>query len=299
MTASGKPIEGVIPILLTPFASDFSIDVGSLENLIDHDLEAGVHGLGVALGSEIFKLTEAERDVVTTTVVRHVGGRVPVIINTGAAGTDLAIQYSVAAEAAGADGLMVMPPYFNPASPGEITAYYRAIDARVGIPIIMQDIPQAPIPPALALRIADECRNVTHIKVERPPVVPNVAAMATNSGDALTVIGGAGGSYFIEEMRRGSRGVMPFPSQPAEFVEAWDRFHAGDESGARIVFDSTIAAVNRLAVQDGDLYYHLHKQMLVRLGVFKTAVVREPTMTIDPVTQREIDEIISGLASPS
>ena len=53
--------------------------------------------------------------LVTRTVVRHVAGRVPVVINSGAAGTDLAVQYSRAAEAAGADALMVIPPHFMPA----------------------------------------------------------------------------------------------------------------------------------------------------------------------------------------
>ena len=85
---------------------------------------------------------------------------------------------------------------------------------------------------------------------------------------------------------------MPFCSQPAAFVETWNRFRAGDEAGARAVFDATIMAVNRLGAQGGDLFYHLHKQLLVRLGVIRTAVVRSPTITVDPVSQREIDELI-------
>ncbi len=296
-TKSGDVLKGVVPILLTPFHEDGSIDVESLERLIDFDIEAGVHGLGVALGSEIFKLNEAERDLVARTVVRHVAGRVPVIINSGAAGTDLAVQYSQAAEATGAAALMVIPPHFMPVSADEIVDYYRAIDAHVGIPIALQDIPQAPIPPALALRIAQECRNVTLIKVETVPITLRLAEMTAAAGDVLTVFGGAGGSYFIEEMRRGSKGTMPFPSQPAALVETWDRFQAGDERGARRAFDGSIMAVNRLGAQAGDLFYHLHKQLLVRLGVFRTAVVRGPTMTIDTITQREIDDLIDDLVA--
>ncbi len=290
-------IEGVVPILVTPFDRDGGIDTASLRRLIDFDIEAGVHGLGVALGSEVFKLTEAERDLVARTVVEHVAGRVPVIINSGAPGTDLAVAYSRAAEAAGADVLMVIPPNFMPVDAEQIAHHYRAIDAAVGIPIMLQDIPQASIGPALALRIVEECRNISLIKVESDPITGRVADMVAAAGDSLTVLGGAGGSYFIEELRRGSRGTMPFPSQPAAFVETWDRFHAGDEAGARRVFDDTIMAVNRLAVQGGDLFYHVHKQLLVRLGVIATAVVRGPTMTIDAVTQREIDELIGQLTA--
>ncbi|PNB46077.1 dihydrodipicolinate synthase family protein, partial [Pseudomonas sp. GW456-12-10-14-LB2] len=82
------------------------IDIDSLQSLIDFNVAAGVHGLGVALGSEIFKFSEGERELVTRTVVTHVAGRVPVVINSGASGTDLAVLYSRGAEAAGADALM-------------------------------------------------------------------------------------------------------------------------------------------------------------------------------------------------
>jgi dihydrodipicolinate synthase/N-acetylneuraminate lyase len=292
-----RQIQGVVPILVMPFDEQGRIDIDSLERLIEFDIAAGVHGLGVALGSEIFKLSESERDLVSRAVVRHVAGRVPVVINTGAAGTHLAVQYSMAAEAAGADALMVVPPHFMPASGGEIADYYRTIDAVVGIPIILQDIPQAPVPPALALRLVDECQHVTAIKVETLPTTSRVAEMASAVGDRLTILGGAGGSYFIEEMRRGAQGTMPFCSQPAAFVEVFTRFRAGDEAGAREMFDTTIMSVNRLAAQGGDLFYHVHKQLLVRLGVIRTAFVRSPTMTIDPITQREIDELIDRLTA--
>lgn len=290
-----KPIEGVVPILVTPFDEQGRIDRGSLENLIAFNIDAGVHGIGVALGSEVFKFTEAERVAVARLVVETVRGRVPVVVNTGAAGTDLAVHHSREAAPAGADALMVMPPTFMPVGPEEILDYYRAIAAAVDIPIILQDVPQAPIPPGLARRIADSCPTVTHIKVETLPVSGKVAEMVAAAGDALTVFGGAGGSYFIEEMRRGARGTMPFCSQPAEFVRVWELFQAGDARGARALFDGTIMAVNRLAAQSGDLFYHVHKQLLVRRGVIATALVRGPTTLPDAVTQGEIDELLADL----
>lgn len=288
-------LHGVVPILVTPFDGDGRIDEESLANLVAFNIAAGVHGLGVALGSEIFKFTEAERAQVTRCVVKAANRRVPIVINTGAAGTDLAVSYSKAAEAEGADALMVIPPSFMPASADEIFEYYVAIDRAVGIPIILQDVPQGPVPPGLALRIANACSNVGYIKVETLPVTSRVAAMAATAGGRLTIFGGAGGSYFIEEMRRGALGTMPFCSQPADFVAVWDAFRAGDETAARERFDRTIMAVNRLGNQGGDIFYALHKQLLVRLGVIRTAFVRGPTTAIDPVTAREIDELLAQL----
>ena len=78
---------------------------------------------------------------------------------------------------------MIIPPSFMPASAEEILDYYIAIDRAVGLPIILQDIPQGPIPPGQALRIADACRNVKYIKVETLPVTSKVAAMAIVSGE--------------------------------------------------------------------------------------------------------------------
>ena len=288
-------LEGIIPILLTPFDPAGRIDVDGLQSQIDYNIAAGVHGLGVALGSEIFKFTEAERGSLVGAVVDHVRGRVPVIINTGAAGTDLAVHYSRLAADAGADALMVMPPSFMPASADEIAHYYVALSWAVDVPIILQDVPQAPIPAALALRVADEAPTARYIKVETLPIVAKVAAMADAAANRLTIFGGAGGSYFIEEMRRGARGTMPFSSQPADFVKVWNLFQSGDEAGARRHFDRTIMSINRLAVQSGDLFYHVHKQLLVRRGVIASATVRAPTMSIDATTQREIDMTLAAL----
>ena len=215
-------MRGVFPILVTPFDEQSRIDEDSLRSLVEFNLGAGVHGLGVAIGSEIFKLSEAEREHVTRIVVDQVRGRVPVVINTGATGTDLAVLYSQAAERNGADALMIAPPSFLPAGPEEVLDYYLAISDAVGIPIFIQDMTGAPVGPGLARRIAEECRWVRYIKVESLPVTTRVADAVAIAGDRLVVFGGAGGSYFIEELRRGSVGTMPFCSQPEAFVPGWD-----------------------------------------------------------------------------
>jgi dihydrodipicolinate synthase/N-acetylneuraminate lyase len=288
-------IEGVVPILITPFFDDGRIDEASLRSLIDFNVDAGIHGLGVALGSEVFKFSEAERAEIVRIVVSQTNKRVPVIINTGAAGTHLAVQHAIAAEKGGADALMIMPPTFFPVGADEIFDYYSAIDAAVSIPMILQDIPQAPISPGLALRLADNCKNIKYIKVETLPMTQKVADMAKAVTGRLTIFGGAGGVYFIEELRRGARGTMPFCSQPAEYVAVWNLFNSGDEKGARKVFNDAFIGMNRLGGQGGDLFYHAHKQLLVRRGVIRTAHVRSPTMKIDPLTQREIDDVLAEI----
>jgi len=288
-------MRGVFPILITPFDDQSRIDEDSLRRLVEFNLAAGVHGLGVALGSEVFKLSEAEREQITRIVVDQVKGRAPVVINTGAAGTDLAVHYSRTAEQQGADALMIMPPAFLPAGPVEVREYFQAISNAVGIPIFIQDTASAPVSPALARQVAEACRWVRYIKVESLPVTVKVAEMVGQAGDALTVFGGAGGGYFIEEMRRGSQGTMPFCTQPQEFVEVWNLFQAGDERAARALFDRTIAPVNRLAAQGAGIYYYVHKEILRRRGIIRTATVRSPAPPVDAVTRRELQQLVDEL----
>lgn len=290
-----EAMQGVFPILVTPFDAQSRIDEDSLRRLIDFDIAAGVHGLGVALGSEIFKLSEAERDLVIRTVVDQVRGRVPVVINTGAPGTDLAVFYSRRAEELGADAVMVIPPSFMPAGPAEILDYYQAISDAVSIPIFLQDVPSAPISAGLARQIAERCAQVRYIKVETPPVVVKVAETVAQAGDRLTIFGGAGGGYFIEELRRGALGTMPFCSQPEAFVQVWDLMQAGDEAAARAVFDRVIAPINHIASQGAGIFYAVHKELLRRRGVLATAQVRSPAPPVDGQTQRELDQLISEL----
>ena len=290
-----RQLSGVIPILLTPFDEDHAIDEDGLRNQIEFNIEAGVHGLGLALGSEIFTLNEQERDQLVDATVRAIDGRVPLVVNTGAASAQLAIHYSLAAERAGAHAAMVIPPSFQPIGPDEILAYYRELSEAVSIPIIVQDIPAAPVPPALAGTVADECEWVRYIKVERPPVTRTVGAMSDGIGDRLTVFGGAGGSYFVEELRRGARGTMPFPSQPADFIEVWDRFQADDEVGAQEVFEQRIMRLARLSLQAETLPFHIHKQLMVKRGLIRTATVRAPSAPVDAITQGEIDRELDRL----
>lgn len=290
-----ETMRGVFPILVTPFDEKGRVDDESMRQLIEFNLAAGVHGLGVALGSEIFKLSEAERDHVTRLVVDQVRKRVPVVINTGAPGTDLAVFYSQRAEELGADALMILPPSFMPASAGEVHAYFQSISAAVHIPIFLQDTPTASISAGLARQIAESCEWARYIKVESLPITAKVAEMAEKAGDQLIVFGGAGGGYFIEEMRRGSVGTMPFCSQPEAFVGIWNYCQAGDERAARDLFDRTIAPISRIAGQGVGIFYHVHKELLRHRGIIRTATVRSPAPPIDALTQRELQQMLDEM----
>ncbi|MGH2458001.1 MAG: dihydrodipicolinate synthase family protein [Chloroflexota bacterium] len=288
-------MTGVYPILVTPFDERSRIDEESARRLIDDNLEAGVHGLGIAMGSEVLKLTEAERDQLTRLVVGQVNGRVPVVVNTGGPATDVAVFYSQRAEELGANALMCQPPTLSPPSPGEVRSYFKAISDAVKIPIFIQDTATTHVSAALAKQIAEESENVRYTKVESMPPAKMVADNVRVAGHLLTVFGGAGATYLIEELRRGSQGTMPWPTMPRELVEIWNRVRAGDEAGAWAVFYRALVPIGRLAAGGMNGALAIQKEILRRKGIIRTAIVRGPAEPLDDDVAKDLDAVCEGL----
>jgi dihydrodipicolinate synthase/N-acetylneuraminate lyase len=282
-----EPLRGVYPILAMPFDAAGRIDVEILQREVEYLVDAGVDGVGVALATEVPTLTEAERDLALEIVVGQARGRVKVVMNTGAAGTDLALHYSRRAEKLGADALMVLPPPAATATASETVEYYRQIAAAIPLPIFMQDVPTAPVPPALAARIAGTAQHPWYVKVEAPPTPPRVAEAVSLAGDRLTVFGGAGGAFFIEELRRGSVGTMPGSTIPEVFVQVWRLFQSGQINEAERVF-APYGTLLRLLGQGNGTGFYLTKEVLRLRGIFTRTDVRRPAERPDDLAYREI-----------
>jgi len=282
-----EPLRGVYPILAMPFDTAGRIDVEILQREVEYLVDAGVDGVGVALATEVPTLTEAERDMALEAVVSQARGRVKVVMNTGAAGTDLALHYSRRAEKLGADALMVLPPPAATGTASETVEYYRQIAAAIPLPVFMQDVAAAPVPPALAARVASVAQHPWYVKVEAPPTPPRVAEAVALAGDRLTVFGGAGGAFVIEELRRGSVGTMPGSTIPEVFVRVWRLVQRGQIDEAERVF-APCGTLLRLLAQGNGTGFYLTKEVLRLRGIFTRTDVRRPAERPDDLAYREI-----------
>ncbi len=289
---SQKPMSGVFPILVTPFDEEARVDETSLRSLVEFELAAGVDGLGVALGSEILLLTEAERVQVTRAVVDQVRGRVPVVIKTGAGRNRPGRALQPAGPDGGADALMVMPATAAPAAGAEVREYYRAIARDVDLPIFIQDTSGSHVGAETIRQLAEECVQVRYVKVESAPTPLMVQEAVSRAGSLVTVFGGAGGDTLIEELRRGSRGTMPGCSNPEAFVEVWRLYKSGDERGAWQAFCDRILPLNRLAAQGWNAFFAVHKEVLRQRGAIRCATVRGPSAPLDPASRRELELLV-------
>jgi 4-hydroxy-tetrahydrodipicolinate synthase len=286
-------MRGIYPILVTPFDEQERIDEDSLRSEVDFVIDAGVHGVGLALGSEILKLTEPERVQLIRVVVDQVRGRLPVVVNTGAQASVTAALFSRQAEDLGATAVMCMPPAM--ASSTETRAYFKAVSDAVSVPVFIQDQQTAPVSAGLIRQIAEDAERVRYAKVESPPQAHNVQQAVERAGELVTIFGGAGGTYFLEELRRGAVGSMPWPSQPHAFVQIWNAWQAGNSRTARDIHAREIVPLARLATTGIRLGHTIHKELLRRQGVIRRAHVRAPSDPLDELTARELDEVCEQL----
>ena len=292
-----RSMKGVYPILSAPINEKGQLVIDDLENQVEWMIEKGVHGLGIAVATEIYKFNEEERDLILKTVVGVNNGRVKVVMNTGGEGTDHAIALSKRAEELGADALMIRPTSFIPMPASENIEYFGRIAESVSIPIFLQDQGTAQVPPAMAVACANRHENLCYIKVETPPTVPRMGeTQKLSEGTGLVLFGGAGGAFAVEEFKRGSVGTMPGSTLPDMFVRVWDAFQEGDEEAANAEMRKHSPLISILAQGQGFANW-IYKHIMVRRGVFSPGsdFARHPALKPDDEHYREIDSLLESL----
>ena len=293
-TKSLPKFAGVYPILYMPFDEKSRIDYEDLRKLTEFVVASGADGLGIAMGSEIFKMSESERDLVLKAVVDQVNGRVNVVMHTGAQGTDLALKYSSSAKELGADALMVTPPTVLPVPNDIIVKHYVEISEKVKMPMFIQDIWTSPIPPAVMIEIVRATEYAKYAKAETPPTTMRTTELKNLGGDEVIVFGGAWGTNFVSELNRGSEGTMLGCVVPEFYSKAWEYWKRGRKDDAYTHMEK-IGPLLSLLTRSLDFSYHLDKEILKRRGVIKSVNVRMPTAKPDQIAFRELDKLMEPL----
>ncbi|MCA9839630.1 MAG: dihydrodipicolinate synthase family protein [Trueperaceae bacterium] len=275
----------------TPFKDDGSLDLASLEHLTQFLENLGVDGL-VVLGvmGEAPKLSQREQDEVIRTTVAA-SKNIPVYAGSGAEGTDLAVEKSLNALSLGAAGLLVAPPPVQ--SDSVIFDYYKKINDAVNQTIILHDYPAATgikMSPPLVAKLYNELEHVEVIKLEETPSIPKITAIR-NLGCDISIVGGLGGMFFLEELNRGSDGMMTGFSYPEILVTIYKAFVAGNkEEAARVFYDA--CPLLRYEFQPG-IGLALRKEIYRQRGAIDSAFVRHPGTQIDDLLKRELNDILN------
>ena len=179
--------------LVTPFKEDLSVDYDQLEKFIDFQIDNGTDSIIICgTSGEASTMSHDEQIEVVSACVSHVNGRIPVIAGAGANCTDEALNLAKRSEKAGADGLLVVTPYYNKATQKGLEEYYTTVGNSVDIPIIMYNVPGRTgtnIQPATAVKIAKSVDNIVAIK-EASGDIGQVATLAALADGCLDIYSG-------------------------------------------------------------------------------------------------------------
>lgn len=182
-------LHGVIVALCTPFdETGERLDEAGLLAHLDAMLEAGVHGIVLCAGTgEFAYLREDEKARIAALGIRHVDGRVPVVLQTSAINTADAVANAKQAEDLGAAALMVLPPYFEGPGRDGVLYHYEAIAKAVTTPIVLYNIPQHSdfdITPEIYTRLL-AFDNIAYIKDSKGDLI-NLQELIAAGGKVLS-----------------------------------------------------------------------------------------------------------------
>jgi len=190
---AGEPFRGCYTVLVTPFTEDGTeVDHKALRQLVEFQIREGIRGL-IPLGStgEFLSVSPEERTAIVETVVQTAAARVPVLVGTGAEDTREVIRTSREAEALGADGVMIIPPFYSVPTLAELMHHYGRVADAIGIPIMVYNNPATANVDMNAAMLAEISRipNCRYVK-ESTLEVTRVRDIIDLCGDRMEVFAG-------------------------------------------------------------------------------------------------------------
>jgi len=295
-----KKIEGILPIIHTPFRADDEIDVDSLKREIDFVYSYPCNGFGLAMASELLRLTKDERVETTSLLADLNRQRGVVIISVGAESTKEAIFYGRHAERAGCDAIMAIPPISSAMPESALEHYFDSLAEEINLPLIIQDASGyvgRPIPMDLCVKLLDKYGGDKILfKPESSPLGPNLSLLRDATQGRAKIFEGSGGISLVDSYRRKIAGTMPGCDLLDGVVALWEALEKGDDQRIYSLF-FPICAIVAIQAQAGlDGFLAIEKYILRKKGIFTSTKRRTPyTWELDKETEQEIDRLLLQL----
>jgi 4-hydroxy-tetrahydrodipicolinate synthase/2-keto-3-deoxy-L-arabinonate dehydratase len=291
--------RGIFPVVPTTFDERGAVDLASQKRCVDFMIDAGSDGLCILANfSEQFVLGDDERDQLTTAILAHVKGRVPVIVTTTHFSTAITAARSRRAQDQGASMVMIMPPYHGATirvgEPG-IFDFFKAVSDAIDIPIMVQDAPVSgtALSPAFLARMAKEIEHLAYFKIETPFAAAKLRDLIALGGDAVE--GPWDGEEAITlwaDLEAGATGAMTgggFPDGIGPIVHA---YLAGRREEALQGYERWLPLINYENRQCGLL---AAKALMLAGGVIACDTPRSPIAPLHPATRAGLIEVAKRL----
>jgi 4-hydroxy-tetrahydrodipicolinate synthase len=288
-------LTGVFPVLATPFDPDGRPAEADLAAIVEYAVGCGVDGItypGVA--SEFDHLSDAERIALVALVAKTLKGRAQLIVGASAPTPEQVLTFARQARDIGAKAVMVMAPA-KLTDPKELEAFYRAIAAEAGLPIMLQNAP----PPVGAghsvetlLAIVRAVPEIAYLKEETLPCGQRITRLLEGAPPSLRgIFGGAGGRYIVDELQRGALGTMPAVELTEIHVALVAAFRRGAVGHARTLFNRMLPVLNFQAV----FRMSLTKEVLKRRHIITHSYSRAPVPKLDAGDHAEITAMLDEI----
>jgi 4-hydroxy-tetrahydrodipicolinate synthase len=283
--------EGVLTALVTPFVED-TVDEDALRELVEFQIDAGVDGL-VPCGStgESATLSHEEHERVVELVVETARGRVPVVAGTGSNNTREAIRLTRHAKEAGADGALLISPYYNKPTQAGIVAHYEAVAKETQFPLLVYNIPgrtASNILPETMVRLSG-IEHVVGVK-EACGDIDQIGQVIARCPESFAVLSGDD-SYTLPLLTLGGCGVICTTSNvaPREMCELVHAFQAGDVARSRALHRQLLPLFGALFCETNPIPV---KAALRLMGRIATDEVRLPLTPITPASRERLQSVL-------
>jgi dihydrodipicolinate synthase/N-acetylneuraminate lyase len=295
--------KGVFPVVPTTFNEAGELDLPSQLRCVDFMIDAGSTGLCILANfSEQFVLSDEERDLLTRTILKHVAGRVPVIVTTTHFGTRVCAERSRRAQDLGAAMVMVMPPYHGATirvPEPKIQEFFTAISDAVDIPIMIQDAPVSgtALSAAFLARMAREIKNVCYFKIETPGAASKLRELIELGGEAIEgPWDGEEAITLLPDLDAGATGAMTGGGYPDGIRRIMDAYAAGRRDDAVAEYTRWLPLINYENRQGGIL---TAKALMKAGGIIECEAPRHPFPAMHPdvrqgllETARRLDPLV-------
>jgi dihydrodipicolinate synthase/N-acetylneuraminate lyase len=291
--------KGVFPVVPTTFLENGELDLASQKRCVDFMIDAGSNGLCILANfSEQFLLSDDEREVLTKTILEHVGGRVPVIVTTTHFSTQVCAQRSRRAQDQGAAMVLVMPPYHGATFrvPEEkIYEFYAGLSDAIDIPIMIQDAPASGtvLSATFLARMAKEIKQVSYFKIETAGAASKLRELIRLGGDAIEgPWDGEEAITLLPDLDAGATGAMTGGAYPDGIRLIVDAYAAGRREEAITYYQQWLPLINYENRQGGILSA---KALMKEGGVIACEAPRHPWPPMHPATRAGLIEAAQRL----
>jgi dihydrodipicolinate synthase/N-acetylneuraminate lyase len=295
-----KLISGIIPIVAAVFTDNGLLDEDGFQALVRYLLTTGVSAVTLfGLATEFYKLTDDDRACMQRLLLAETSRSESVagIISITDHSWEVASQRARAAEAQGADGLMILPPYFLGPSEGAILEHLKRVIGSVKIPVIVQYAPMQTgvrISPDVFLKLYDSLPNAEFIKVETQPPGRYVSQLIDGSQGRLKSLVGYAGVQMPDVLSRGAVGIQPGCSFAEIYIELWKLWQV--DKTAFLVLHNKLLPYISYWMQSVELIIKAEKVILKQRGIIASDYCRNPAYALDQHELNQINQFMTEFA---